>query len=285
MIRIPVFIIFILHIHFFSFGQYAQSPCGELFYDSFEFSLDQWEQVGRKCQRTADFSSSGMYGIKLRDNAQLGSSISTIPLDFSNSRQLNVSFQFMTNGFEDSENFVLEVSIDGGKTFSLQENWIKGLDFENGYINEESVNIDLIFTENTIFRFRCNASSNDDQLFIDEVKISNCPHQGGMAFSTAKNNAVMDIVAVSSRRKAGALMLKSNPGREKFTIYMDLLQGKSGSVEIFNKMGAKLSRSIFKFDHTGELTFPIDYLENGNYSVCIKSSDDKLYVLRLIVGS
>lgn len=284
MIRVPVFLSFFIFLNHFLYSQQTDLPCGDLFYDSFEYNLDQWQHVGSECQKTKDFSSSGMYGLRLKDNSQLGSSISTIPLDLSDYRTVSFNFQYTCKGFEDFENFVLEASIDGGETYSLQENWVKGLDFENGETVNESLNISLHFSSNTIFRIRCDASSNDDQLFIDEVQISNCPFQGGLAFSSSKNHTA-NIVTVSTKRKAGALMLESIPGLEKFKIHMNLLQGKSGSVEIFNKMGAKLSRSVFNYDHSGELTFPIDYLEKGNYSVCVKSSDDKLYVLRLVVGS
>jgi len=279
MMRVPVF------LHTFTFAQHNQSPCGDLFYDSFEFNLEQWEQVGHDCSRSSEFSSSGMYGIELRDNSKTGSSLRTIPLDLSAHQHVSFNFQFRSMGFDESENFMLEVSVDGGKSFSLQENWVHGLDFKNGNTHTESVNIDLNFSSQTIFRISCHASSNNDKLFIDEVQINNCASQRGIAFSAEKNNNLMDIVSVSTHKKSGSLRLKANHAREKFTIYMDLLRGKSGSVEIYNKMGAKLSRSIFDYDHQGELSFPIDYLETGNYSVCVKSSDDKLYVLRLEVGS
>jgi len=165
------------------------------------------------------------------------------------------------------------------------KNWVQGIDFINDVTYSESVSIALNFSAQTIFRLSCHASNNQDKLFIDEVLINSCPTQRGMAFSATNNNTLIDIVSVSTHKKAGSLRLKANQAKDRFTIYMDLLHGKSGSVEIFNKMGAKLSRSIFNFDHNGELSFPIDYLENGNYSVCVKSSDDKLYVLRLEVGS
>jgi len=283
--RVPVFLSFFLFIYSYSFCQISQTPCSDVFYDSFEFDLNQWQQIGHDCNRSSMYSSSGMYGLQLRDNSQIESSISTYAMDLSSYNAVNFNFEFLTKNFEDQESFMLEVSIDDGKTFHLQENWVYGIDFENNIGYSESFNIVIEFSEKTIFRFVCNGSNNKDQLFLDEVVINNCPSTSGRNYSNLDQKPIMDLVAVSSKRQVGALMLRANQAREKFTIYMDLLRGKSGSVEVYNKTGAKLSRSIFNFDHSGELSFPIDYLDDGNYSVCVKSCDDKLYVLRLVVGS
>ena len=285
MMRVPVFLSFFLFIQVYTYGQIAHSPCGEVFYDSFEYNLDQWNQVGNECKRTKEFSSSGVYGMQLRDNSKLASAISTKPLKLADYSQLTMSFEFTSKGLEDQENFTLEVSTDGGLNFQTQDMWVKGVDFENEETIKASINLDLDLSDETIFRFKCDASHNDDLVYIDEIKLTDCPESGSIEISSATDNTVIDIVSIKEKRKEGSLMLHSNPSKEMFTINMELLEGQSGSIEIYNKMGAKLSRSIFKYDHDGKMSFPIDYLENGNYSVCVKSDDDKLFVLRLVVGS
>lgn len=283
--RLPVFLSLFLLMHTNTFGQIDSSPCGEVFYESFEFNLSQWEQVGRECQRSKAYSSSGAYGLELRDNSKLASSISTKPLNLSSYSQLNFSFQYRSKGFENQENFTLEVSTDGGKNFQVKDIWVKGVDFENEESNTSFVTLDPPFSDATIFRLKCEASNNGDQLYIDEVKITNCPETSSIEISSVDGNNVIDIVSINKKQSEGSLMLQTNPTQEIFTLNMELLEGQSGSIEIYNKVGAKLSRSVFSYDHDGELSFPIDYLENGNYSVCVKSSDDKLFVLRLVVGS
>ncbi len=267
------------------FGQTSKTPCSEIFYDSFEFNLDQWSQIGKECNRTKAFSSSGMYGIQLQDDAQLRSSISTMPLNLASYSSLRFSFQFTSREFEAQENFMLEVSMDGGRSFILQENWVHGIDFENGESIAESVDLTLDFTESTIFRIRCDASDNDDQLFIDDVLITDCPRPSGIEFSSTSNNSNINIIAINKTEAGESISLLSHPSDDAFTINMGMLKGKAGIIEIFNKVGAKLSRSVFDDNHVGQLTFPINYLEDGNYSVCVKSNDEKLYVLRLVVGS
>jgi len=84
--------------------------------------------------------------------------------------------------------------VDGGKSFNLQENWVQGIDFNNEILYSESINIALNFGVQTIFRLNCNASNNQDKLYIDEVQINSCVSQKGMAFSAAKKDQYLSMI-------------------------------------------------------------------------------------------
>lgn len=283
--RIHVFLSFSILFQIQVFGQQANLPCGEVFYESFEYNMDQWSHIGKECKKTNDFSSSGTYAISLRDNSGINSSISTQPLILGAYTHLNLNFHFFCKGFEDQEYFALEVSTDGGEHFKLQQIWVKGIDFENERHINESVSMELAFSDATVVRFKSDASHNNDIIIIDEIQITDCPKNNKVSFSSINDKTIIDLISIKESKTEKVLSLETNPSEQIFTLNLELLEGQSGSIEIYNTTGAKLSRSIFKYDHNGQLSLPIDYLTEGNYSVCVKSSDDKLYVLRLTVGS
>ncbi len=101
--------------------------------------------------------------------------MTTDALDLSAYEDLKISFSFLTIGFDNIlEDFWLQVSTDGGPNFTTIGEWDKGDEFENGIRYFEEVSLTGPFTSNMKFRFRCDASSDSDWLFIDNVEISGC---------------------------------------------------------------------------------------------------------------
>jgi len=76
---------------------------------------------------------------------------------------------------ENGEDFFLEISTDGGNTFTLYQEWNSGVEFQNNTRYNEALNITgITFSTNTVIRFRCDASGNADQIYIDDVLIEGC---------------------------------------------------------------------------------------------------------------
>ncbi|MEQ8822307.1 MAG: hypothetical protein RLY93_18890, partial [Sumerlaeia bacterium] len=76
---------------------------------------------------------------------------------------------------ESGEDFWLQYSSNGGSSWTTVGSWAQGTDFSNNAFYSESVVIDSAsqsFTSNAKFRFRCDASNNADDVYIDEVRIS-----------------------------------------------------------------------------------------------------------------
>jgi len=98
------------------------------------------------------------------------------PLDLSTYSEAVVDFSYYVNSFDNAnEDFFLEISLDGGGTFSQVEEWNLNDEFVNNQRYNESVNITgITFTANTVFRFRADASGNGDQVFIDDVVVQGC---------------------------------------------------------------------------------------------------------------
>ena len=152
-------------------------PCTELDNNDFENGWSIWNDGGSDAYRYYSyyFANSGNYSIRLRDNSGIYSSIFTDALDLSAYESLDISFSFMAYSMEYNEDFFLEISTDGGSSFTIVKEWNSGLEFINGTRYNEVVSISGInLTTNTVVRIRCDASSNYDAVYIDDIIISGC---------------------------------------------------------------------------------------------------------------
>ncbi|NRB49881.1 MAG: T9SS type A sorting domain-containing protein [Saprospiraceae bacterium] len=101
--------------------------------------------------------------------------MTTDPLDLTSYTEITVDFTYVTISMDnEEEDFWLQISLDGGVTFTTVEEWNLGDEFQNGLRYFDAVTIPGEFTENTVLRFRCDASGNNDQVYIDNVGISGC---------------------------------------------------------------------------------------------------------------
>ncbi len=71
-----------------------------------------------------------------------------------------------------SEDLWLQISTDGGSNFITVEEWNRNDEFVNNERHNETVVISGIsLSANTKLRFRCDASGNQDWVYIDDVNI------------------------------------------------------------------------------------------------------------------
>lgn len=147
-------------------------------FNNFDNTWGIWNDGGIDCRRSARdavfaFGGSGR-PVRLRDNTS-SSVMTTDPLDLTSYTEITVDFTYVTISMDnEEEDFWLQISLDGGVTFTTVEEWNLGDEFQNGLRYFDAVTIPGEFTENTVLRFRCDASGNNDQVYIDNVGISGC---------------------------------------------------------------------------------------------------------------
>ncbi len=146
----------------------------EFNYNTFESGWGLWNDGGDDVYRSTYAFNGSRYNIRLRDNSQSQSSMETNRLSFNSISDVKVDFEYKTLGFSNGEDFFLEYSTDNGYTWKNAKSWRKGEDFYNDTHNLASVKFSAPFTNETRLRIRCDASSNNDELYIDNVKISKC---------------------------------------------------------------------------------------------------------------
>jgi hypothetical protein len=153
----------------------------ELIYDDFEGGLGNWVDGGLDCQLYTDgtYAPQGNNAVELRDDTDT-SVMTTGNLAASAYAELKVDFSYKAVAFGVNEDFWLQISTNGGSSFTTVQSWVNGTDFQNDQVYLESVTISGYSLNNqTQIRFRCDASGNGDDVYIDEVRISGSVTGGG----------------------------------------------------------------------------------------------------------
>lgn len=146
--------------------------------NNFDASLGIWTDGGTDCARVnnATYASSPTYSMELRDNTTT-SLMSTTSQNLTTYTELTVTFSYVSVSFENGEDFWVQISTNGGSTYTTKATYAAGTHFTNGVRGYGSVVIAGPFTSNTRLRFRADASADDDKLYIDDVVITGCQIQ------------------------------------------------------------------------------------------------------------
>jgi len=132
----------------------------------------------------------------LRDNTS-SSVMTTDNLNLSGYEELTVDFSYYPVGMDTNEDFWLQVSTNGGSTYTTVEAWVRTTDFNNNTLYNESVTITGTFTSTTKVRFRVDASVNNDRVYFDDVTLSGCvPNTRGGILSVIEEdqNPIVDTI-------------------------------------------------------------------------------------------
>jgi len=132
-----------------------------------------------RCIPTAHgtYAHQGSNAADIQDNSGVSSSFyytNGINVDTPGYTQLKVEFWYIPRSMDNStEDFWLQYY--DGTDWHTVETWARGVDFDNGYpynptvyINESS----YTFPTDMKIRFMCDASNNQDDVYIDEIRVS-----------------------------------------------------------------------------------------------------------------
>ncbi len=163
--------------------------------ENFDSGWGIWNDGGSDSYRNnyAAYASSGSYTIRLRDNTS-SSVMTTDNLNLSSFEEVTVDFHYRPVGMDSNEDFWLQVSTDGGSSYTTVETWVKGTDFNNNTNYNESVTITGTFSSTTKIRFRVDASVNNDRVYFDDVTISGCSTNTRGTLLTIVEDTVEDTV-------------------------------------------------------------------------------------------
>jgi hypothetical protein len=196
--------------------------------ESFESGFGIWNDGGSDCARvnSTTYASTGTVSVRLRDNTS-SSVMTTDDLVLANYEEITIDFSYFPNSMENGEDFWLQASTNGGASFQTLVTWASGTDFTNGTLYNESIVITGTFTNNTRFRFRCDASANADQVYIDDVVISGCANatrQAGPGVELTGGSLTVDGKASVT---IAAVDIAPNPTRDLLTVTYSLAQPQS----------------------------------------------------------
>ena len=150
-----------------------------LTYDNFESGWGNYSNGGVDCMlyNGGTYAHQGNSAVDIQDNSRRASSFrltNTIDLDTPGYTEIKIEFYFYAVSMDNSnENFLIQY-YDGSAWHTIA-NYSEGTDFNNDQFYFKTVTIsesEYTFPTNMMIRFRCDASADDDDVYIDEITIS-----------------------------------------------------------------------------------------------------------------
>jgi uncharacterized protein (DUF1800 family) len=170
----------------------------ELLYDDFESGFGNYTDGGSDCSLYTGgiYAHQGSNAVSICDNSGSASSfwlVQEIDVDTPGYTWISIEFWYRTEGMENAEDFKLQYF--NGTSWETVRTWRrrnkekensnssdatkdkkrKWIDFQNGRFYFESVIIsesNYVFPTNMNIRFQCDARSDDDNVYIDEIRIT-----------------------------------------------------------------------------------------------------------------
>ncbi len=147
-----------------------------LAYDDFESGWGNYTPGGEDCSfyTGTDFAHQGNNTANIQDGHGTESSFHlTNAVDASGYSEIKIDFWYMPVSMDNtSENFRLDFW-DGSQWITLKT-WTQGIDFQNDQFYFETITLSAVeynFSTTMNIRFVCSASSNYDDIYIDEINI------------------------------------------------------------------------------------------------------------------
>ena len=173
---------------------------------------------------------------------------------------------------DSDEDFWLQVSTDGGATYVTVEEWNQGDEFENGERKFDSVVIPGPFSANTRLRFRCDASTDSDNVYIDDVTVSGCQYSSRFRGETASPNAETGTIFGLSN-----VQLFPNPTQGELTL--SFAMDKSTNVQIIlTDLSGKVIRQEQMITTAGQQSKELDtsVLAPGIYFMHLVTKEERM---------
>ena len=238
----------------------------------FETGWEGWNDGGVDAYRYAgSYTPEGQYCIRLRDNSGSKSSMTTDALDISGFNLISISFLYIPHSMETNEDFFVEYY--DGNQWNIVSRYISGSDFRNNNLYEASVLISTLeyqFSEEALFRIRCDASSNADKIYIDKVIIIGNPSDKEISGSAMIQINVINALDLDQHETENfELSIYPNP----VTDYLNLQYEEAIDAFRIYTLDGKLIMSKNEFEPNG---INVSSLEPGLYILEINSMDEVL---------
>lgn len=242
---------------------------------NFDASWGIWTDGGTDCARinNATYANSPTYSIQLRDNTTT-SLMSTTSQNCTTYSEMKVSFSYIAVSFEAGEDFWLQVSTNGGSTYTTVGDFNQGVEFTNGVRKNVTVTIPGPFTATTRFRFRADASADDDVVYIDDVVITGC--QGPVAINNGGGVAAETATPVTAP-DSDIFNLKAGPNPAT-----DVYQ-----IQFMAETEVPLPMTYTLIDMSGRVVLQDRYLANEGFnqlSIDVRGLSKGTYLIHLSTG-
>ncbi len=237
----------------------------------FETDWDGWIDGGSDCARyQGTISPEGQYSIRIRDNSADQSAMTSPAYDLTPYNSITVSFKFRAEGMENGEDFWLRYF--DGSTWSTISTFTAGTDFGNNQVYTVTITYNSNFDSASKFRFQCDASENDDNIYIDAVVIS------GSSSSSIQNIEIEESLSQSYIiQQESEFKVYPNPVTNTLNIQTNQ---EIHQISVFNMSGQLIKHVTENFQNGIDLS----EINSGLYIIRI-DTDEHIYTEKIFKGT
>ncbi|MCC7246954.1 MAG: T9SS type A sorting domain-containing protein [Saprospiraceae bacterium] len=241
--------------------------------NGFDMNWGIWASGGVDCARisNATYANSPTYSIQLRDNTA-NSVMTTSNQNYTAYSELTVTFSYISVSFESGEDFWVQISTNGGTSYTTVGDYNAGTQFTNGVRGSGSVVIPGPFSNNTRIRFRADASDDGDLVYIDDVVIKGCGTSFGGGSSERKEGA--DVILASTDASIADLKTSPNPAADMFNIEFTANAETDVQVMLTDLTGRTVMQNRIQAQNgVNRLATPVGSLAEGLYVLTVRCGD------------
>jgi hypothetical protein len=252
-------------------------PCSYVSINSnnFETGFGIWTDGGTDCVRTnnASYANSPTYSILLRDNTN-SSVMSTSNQDWTSYDELTIDFSYYSISFENGEDFWVQISTNGGASYTTVGDFNAGTEFSNGVRAAGKVVIAGPFTTNTRLRFRADASADDDRVYFDDVVITGCQQP---AFNGGGGDR--NYISLENDEQPGITNFQAgpNPATDHINIQFDATGSLETTLQLRDLAGRLvLQQVVSAVEGPNNISIPMHQLTNGLYLLSVQAGEEAI---------
>jgi serine protease len=244
-------------------------------YDDFESGWGSYSDGGGDCSRytRGTYAHQGNAAADIQDNSGTASSFyHTVGYDVSGYTELEIEFWFYAVSMESGEDFW--VQYNDGSSWRTVATFARGTDFNNNTFYNEVVTISSSqynFPTNAKLRFMCDASDNNDDVYIDEIEFRGMSGVGGASGLAKSNSMIPEKFAISQNYP--------NPFNPVTQFTLDLVEQTHVSVVVYNVAGQKVRTLVNEVLPAGTRTLTWDGTNDRGEAL-----SSGVYLYRVIAG-
>jgi len=250
--------------------------------NNFESGFGIWTDGGTDCIRTnnATYANSPTWSILLRDNTT-SSVMSTTNQNWTSYDEITVDFSYYSVSFENNEDFWVQISTNGGSSYTTVGDFNAGTQFSNGVRASGQVVIPGPFTTNTRLRFRADASADDDRVYIDDVVITGCQQAGFNGGGGDRNASGLenDEQPSIANFRAGP-----NPATDHVNIQFDATGNLKTTLQLRDLAGRLVLQQVVPaIEGQNNISIPMYNLTNGLYLLSVQAGEEAI-MLKIVLA-
>jgi PKD repeat protein len=235
-------------------------------FDNFDSGMGSYTDGGADMARssTRAYAHSGRYSADIQDNSGVASSFyTTTGKNVSSYQTLQVDFWFYAVSMEAGEDFWVQYY--DGSAWRTVATYARGTNFNNNTFYHVVVTISRSqynFPTNALIRFMCDASDNNDDVYIDDIEWRGSTSAGG-------SRPDIELVGREPAVPARFALAQNypNPFNPSTTISFTLAVPSHVRLDVFDVRGSRVATLVDREMGAGEHSVPFDAhgLSSGVY--------------------